>query len=408
MTLKIKMDEEHGDKYCSNLICALLSFTSIMALINTFIRSFIKNTYKIDTLLFYIVLLVFFIYAIPHIIKKINVKFLIFYLILTIIVLFSILSPNYLPGTILLYIDDLIIQCIPLLIAATCIKNFKYLIDRIYITGYLLLISNAFLLFVFNYYEVVGSSNYSQNGGYLISLGVVMIVVSQKRWIDVITIIFGTFMTISMGARGPIVVIGLAIIIYLLFIVKKSWKVILILSILTVLLPIIFIKFKDFLKSMEPFLEELGLSTRVITRVLNKSFTQDTARKSLLEFAFNYILEHPIFGSGVFADKKIIFEHMGVLASAHGDAREAYIHNIFLEIMFQFGLIPGLMICLTIIINIIIPFIKKYSNDYLILLSLAICCGLIPLLISFSYLWYAPFYFLIGLLLNKNKKVLKR
>ena len=405
MTYKIRMDDASGDKYCSNFICALLSFSSIIKVINTSIRTLITNTYKIDTALCYLCLLIFSLYSLPHIIKRLN-KTIIFILIFILLsFLISILLPNYISGIIISNIDVLLIQCIPLLVAISCVKDFECLLKRLYVTGYIILIANVILLFIYNSYDILEKNNYSQNGGYIISLGVLMILISQKKVIDGLAIIFGSFMAISMGARGPILVIAMGLIIHLLFINKKNLKAILLIIVtISIITLIIFLNLNNILTAIKNFLDKIGVSSRLIDQLLNGNFIQDNSRKQLIEFSINYIKQNPIFGAGLLGDRKIIYENVGSLASSSGEAKEAYIHNIFLEFMLQYGVLVGLMASIILILNCIIPFFKKNNTEYIEVLILAICCGLIPLLVSFSYVWYAPFYFLIGMLFNKHSR----
>lgn len=104
---------------------------------------------------------------------------------------------------------------------------------------------------------------------------------------------------------------------------------------------------------------------------------------------------------------RIYLYNLNIIASKTASVWGCYCHNIFLELMMQFGLIPGLLIGCTILRRIFFKITGSDSYFNIRLIIIFVSIGLFPLLVSRSWITYPFFYFLVGLLFNpifKNKK----
>ena len=149
----------------------------------------------------------------------------------------------------------------------------------------------------------------------------------------------------------------------------------------------------------------MNVSVRSIEMLLYDDITNDDARNKLRSIATNYILEHPILGSGFINDRVYIYSNyvMNKTATVYG----SYCHNFFLEILMQFGLLPGIIIITIFIKKIVFTFkyaISQTEREYLIVIT---TIGIFPLLVSRSWITFHLFYMVLGTLLvsNKNKTI---
>jgi len=111
-----------------------------------------------------------------------------------------------------------------------------------------------------------------------------------------------------------------------------------------------------------------------------------SGRDRIYKYIFKEILNAPFLGLGLAADRRILTEN-------------AYTHNIFIEILLNFGLFIGgfiniLLLYLTVK-SIFIKDVKKYS---MIIIWMSI--GFVHFLVSSSYLIDFRFWIFLGLCLK--------
>lgn len=98
----------------------------------------------------------------------------------------------------------------------------------------------------------------------------------------------------------------------------------------------------------------------------------------------------PFFGYGIGGDRMILCENINNAECTFQMAKGYYAHNIFLEILQQFGFAFGIIILL-VIITILIYMIKKKK-----LVIPYVFTVFIPLLLSSSWITYTPFWIFIS------------
>ena len=130
--------------------------------------------------------------------------------------------------------------------------------------------------------------------------------------------------------------------------------------------------------------EKFGLSTRVFDKLLSGDFTVSDSRVYLRERVLYYLKAYPFTGLGIYGDR--------------GVAAGQYVHNLFMEIYAQFGLLLGtiLMISLAVLIynGTRCAFKSETKHPQVIVLLLMSCC--FKLVVSSSYLKEAFFWLLLG------------
>ena len=77
----------------------------------------------------------------------------------------------------------------------------------------------------------------------------------------------------------------------------------------------------------------------------------------------------------------------------------AYVHNIFIEIIAHFGVIVGSLLLALLVLSLLKALTTKSPEIYDMFIIWT-CVGLVPLLVSSSYLLRIDFWVLLGLMLG--------
>lgn len=198
----------------------------------------------------------------------------------------------------------------------------------------------------------------------------------QNRLKDTIMSLVQFVIIALVGSRGPMIIVALFYVIYILYYIPRFYlrKLILPVFILvaatTVYLPQVI--------DVE--------STRNINLFLSGEGTNDTGRGEIYDNVKSNIVDSPIVGWGIGADRDLI---------------NGYSHNFFLEIVLHYGLLGGIFI-----VGMLFVYMVRIFNDSSILILQGgrsfyvamILFGFFPLFLSGSYLQDINFAFLIGYL----------
>lgn len=204
---------------------------------------------------------------------------------------------------------------------------------------------------------------------------------------------------LSAGARGPLVVAALFIVARILLQVRSSPRAAVAIAGAGMLLTSLALRFYvEALVALQSILEGIGLSARVVTRMLEGTLMQDRARSALIEHTFDLIAHHPFTGVGMGNERPILAERMG--AAADSEALGWYPHNIALEFWAQFGVILGTLLTLLLLVSVVRALVKSADFDRSSVVLIFVGFGLLPLLFSSSYLSWPPFFALVGLCLS--------
>ncbi|MDD3138451.1 MAG: O-antigen ligase family protein [Lachnospiraceae bacterium] len=154
-------------------------------------------------------------------------------------------------------------------------------------------------------------------------------------------------------------------------------------------------------------------NSRTIEMISISNIADDSSRTNIWKFFAGEIAKEPLRIHGLFSDRLAInqnFMNSNRLGYWITENRSySYAHNIFLELLYDFGVFIGGIICIKIIL--LIGRIAKFSRDtdnkaeagfYLIMLT----SGFFMLLISDSFLLNVYFWFFIGLS-NRTPKIRK-
>lgn len=188
-----------------------------------------------------------------------------------------------------------------------------------------------------------------------------------------------------LGSRGPVLCI-LVFAVVVLFMGKNVKRVVMFSAIALFVLLAFF--FDDLVYTVLNWAYELadtlGLSTRVFDKYLSGDFTVSGSRTQIQDAVMHYLNETPIFGLGIYGDRRVAGGH--------------YAHNIFIEILAHYGYVIGSILLITIATFVIRSYLfasKRGDGVSVLVLMLLLGCNL-KLVVSGSYLLEPFFFFLIG------------
>lgn len=203
---------------------------------------------------------------------------------------------------------------------------------------------------------------------------------TKRKALYLIGSIVGFVIMFFCGARGPMLCIFVAIVMYIVFMTEKNSSKILIVMISAIGLVLLFVFWDPIFQVLCNVSESLGLSSRMLEKIADGSLVDDSGRSTVR----SELLPHlSILGHGLYGDR--------VLANGR------YAHSIFLEILVEYGLFFGPVILLFLVFLLVTGLFTKDRGKRLLFIFF-FSAGFVRLLISGSYLSKEPaFYAMIGI-----------
>lgn len=300
----------------------------------------------------------FYLYA------RLSHRLFIIYLCAFIVLLFNMvlypLSESYVKSEALRFIIPVII---PTGLCVAAVSDLRIFEKTIYMVSWTTLIV-AVVYFMYYFMGRFAIDSYSMSFSYALLLPALSFYTYHNRFSKLMSLI-PIIMIISIGSRGALV----AVLIFILMkIILQKNKF---LSLGITLFAIISFGFLlSYLETFFGILESFGIKSRTLYLLIEQDYTHDSGRNNIYTDVWNLILENPIFGSGLYADRI----YLGY-----------YTHNIILELLLNFGLFFGGIVIIYFVISQICTFNKLNYNNKLIYLKYAIVLVL-PLMFSSSYL----------------------
>lgn len=367
----------------SSTYAVLITQYLFFVLLEIFGKSFALLPYISKGIVF-----LFFVYALPNVLKRNFTKMLFIYILFTIVILYTIV---FFPDNIVYLKEDLFLiyfTVVPSIIYALSISEievFQNVLKKV--SFYIFLISVVISILLLN----IGIDGflYSQTLSYYVLLPAIMYFnefMSNKSFKSLLIFITSIFIIVVLGARGPLLIIAMYIIICNMYVKSLSIKRVIIKFglIFGALVTIIFWDF--ILEKFTLFLTSIGISSRTLMILSDYDFFS-SGRIRLYNSLLMGIAKRPFFGYGIYGDRYLL--------------NGIYAHNIVLEILIGFGMILGTFIILIFSCYGFLKIFraeKRNRNMYIILLFYC----LFPLLISSTYLTNISFWIFIGIIFNKN------
>ncbi len=221
---------------------------------------------------------------------------------------------------------------------------------------------------------------------------------STKKHI-VYTIIAGVLSTVILifGTRGPIVcmLVYVALLtIYLAFKSRNIKKIFILFLIFAIILSVFIFDtlFIEVSSALSKVFERIGFSTRIFNFIIEGDIIASKGRESLAKKAIEAIIENPMWGYGITADRAMF----GI-----------YPHNMFLEILCQYGIIFGSLLIIVSLVITVLALIKSRKNEGRFTFALMlISVVFVKLMISSTYTTEPLLFFMMGyfvMILRKKK-----
>ena len=349
------------------------------------LKAYLGNVSELFSNINKIVILILIIAAIRIIFQRMRLFLLIFIIGLTIVILLNILfsgnSSTYLYST----LNTFFVTVFPIIVIVGCCSDFSILIRQLTRASIVIICISVFVLIL------AIPHGYSYSMGFANSLIIPIIIMfytyfnNKSKW-SLLLSIMGIVVIIAIGSRGALLSIGIYFLISVLLNKdSKNYKIKLILTVLVCACCIIY--FEQILLGISKIFDSFGINSRTLYLLLNDRNNM-SGREMIYSNILNEIINNP-------------FKIRGI-AGEYAITGDTYAHNIFLELLSQFGIIFG-GITIAVILYFIIKdifFIKKSVVKDIIIIFLA---ASIPLLFVSGSLWINV-YFWMWIILNIGYK----
>jgi len=196
-----------------------------------------------------------------------------------------------------------------------------------------------------------------------------------KNLVDWVAAGVGVVMIILAGSRGPFLDIGIFSVIYIMISFKKSKKKYLYIGVGVVLIPIIMLSYTSILLWISNILEQYDISSRFIKMMLSGDVADSSTRQPIWSATINMIKENP-FGYGPMGTRHVIYLLHFV----------GHPHQIFLEILVDWGVFAGTAFIVFILLKSAKVFLLDDIGDWKAVF-LIFFCRACQLLLSLTY-WH--------------------
>ncbi|WP_338449975.1 O-antigen ligase family protein [Niallia oryzisoli] len=328
----------------------------------------------------------FFLYALPVVLKRRKIMFLGSYFIAIFVFLLHFL---FFPEN-RIFIGEIsvsfFLMCVPAFLYSLCLNDWNVLKEMMKKTSWI-----VFVFGVIAGIQIVlggaAAGTYSMSLSYYILLPAILFTDKffDKFSLKALLCAFLSVMVIlALGSRGAI----LCIAVFMVFNLIKThanfhYKRILLYLAILVSIILVLVNLERILLSLNDFLLKFGINSRSLRLFINEE-VHLSGREKIYQDVMGKISEHPLIGIGLGGDR----------AGGLG-----YSHNLFLEIGANFGVIIGGMISMVLIFFIFRTiFLKNKEKSHMVIIWL--CLGFVHLMVSGSYLIEMKFWILLGLLMN--------
>ena len=203
--------------------------------------------------------------------------------------------------------------------------------------------------------------------------------------------ILSLLVIILLGSRGPLFCITMFFFLRIFRSFKKiSYVKAILLSSTLGIFMVIFIFFKDIVNTLYNVLLHHGIYSRTLYLLSDNRGFYLSGRFPIYQGIIAEIMNNPFLGIGLGGDRRI--------------TNGTYAHNLFIELICNFGFIIGGIFIISILYLIL--YSLQYKNNTKYTLSLLwIALGFIPLMVSGSYLISISFAIFLGILVRFKRNI---
>lgn len=289
---------------------------------------------------------------------------------------------------------DFFIMCLPCFIFSFSIDNYEVLFNTLKKHCRVIFVVGIFMSYLIIFKNLnIGRNNYSMSLSYYLLIPSLIYLYQFLRSYSLSSLVFFIISTAGIvltGARGPIFCIAVYVIVYILNNLRgKNSKAQLLFYITAIfLLSIALIFFNDIIELISRILGYFNIYSRTITILLSDGLNL-SGRDRFYMGALQLIKNHPLTGVGITGDRVYL---------------QGFVHNLFLELILNYGIIFGLSISIVLICIFVksIVFVDRETSNFNMVF---VCLGVVPLLFSSSYLFNTWFWICLGLILKTILKL---
>lgn len=322
--------------------------------------------------------------AIATILFAKRTRFLFFEIVVAVIYFYSYLLGNSTVSIILSYIANTAIVCGIMFIMASAITDVEKTYKKILQGSYGLTIISLLSIFA------VDNGSYSMGFSYIVLMPMLVFANELFRKITIKNAVFFSiefFLVLVFGSRGSILCVVVYVALRMILVKGRGFLKLSIIAVIGA--------FLAFYEQIGIFVLNLLNSYGIYSRSLTLFFTRMdyvSGRDKIQESAMELLALNKWIGYGASSSENMI---------------GGYPHNIFVEILFDYGYIGG-AILIFLLMTILVTFILKSKKDTAILFF---CWGFVPLFLSNSYMKEWKFFFLLGIVYGqfiRKKRTVKK
>lgn len=276
-------------------------------------------------------------------------------------------------------------MCLPTFIYSSTIYDWKVLRNVMSKASYIIFCLGL-LLGIMVFWGKVSVGTYSMSLSYQLLLPAVMFIdgfLDRPSLRNVLFALLSILLILAIGSRGSIMCIAVFIMLKLIRPPKKPrYSHISAYLFSTSLVMTVGLFFDELLMSIHDFLSRFGISSRSISLFLQPKLHL-SGRDLLYSRMVAEIMDKPITGIGIGGDRRVL----------EGN----WAHNIFLELIANYGVILGALFSLILLLLVIRSFLFRNEYQY-DMFAIWLSVGVIPLLVSSSYLESMSGWLFLGLM----------
>ena len=306
--------------------------------------------------------------------------------------IYAYIQDNMLQGNILVYLVTTLIICIPGAICIASIEDYEFFYQKLKLTSVVV----SIITIIYIYQPLVGTT-YSMPASYQILWCSVLHVnelfkKNSKKAEKVLFTAFSVFEVITIfirGARGPLLCFAVYIAAKVIIEMRSNKKAMFAGLLGAMVLAAIAQNIDSVVSWISLKLNQAGLYSRNLQYILSKSIFDGSGRDVWRDRAIDLIWERPLWGYGASSDVKLLGGQ--------------YVHNLPLELMFDFGIFLGGIIFVVICLYVIgIFFSQEGVKRDLKLVFLTE--GFVMLFFSGTYLQSIFLFLFIGVLMSEEHR----
>lgn len=391
-----------ADKKISMALMASFVILTLQYFILIYFNLLDTSMANIVQLLSKVVVGIIFISVFPLVFKRCRIEFITIYYIALLIFLLNylIFFDNRIYLIQLLF--PIFFMCLPAFLYSLCIRNIKVFKETMKQASILVFIIGTILgILIFSGKVSVGT--YSMSLSYYMLLPTLIFLdelIDRFSLKSLLIVLVSLLIILLFGSRGALLCTLIFVFLKMIrFTGKLTYIKLFYNLILSGVLLILLINFKPIFNYISNFLYlNFGIKSRSINLLLEEE-VKLSGRDSIYRDVISELVNNPILGIGLAGDRRVL--------------GGGYVHNIFLEILSDFGLLLGSIILILLIFLIIKSLFTKQKEKYNIFI-IWISLGFIHLMVSSSYLIDIKFWIMLGIFVNltnnrerKKKEVLQ-